>query len=431
MVLTIVLPWSIYDAFSEGWLGSGWAITFAIVGAAFMTRWCVIQGLAFWEIDRIRHRAIDQGDCLTPFVSILVPAHNESQAIIPAIESLISLNYPAFEVIVVDDGSDDDTFEKAFRLAGGHGHCTVDVFRKSNGGKASAMNHAFKASSGDYILCVDADSGLERDALRLLARRLNEPGVGAVCGQVSIRNRTNLLTRFQAIEYLMGNGGMRTALSTFGLVTVVPGPIGLYRREVLEEIAQLPVTPAIRTDRHAERGPFSHATFAEDFQLSLSALALGKRVIYEPRAKAMTKCPDRIDALLSQRYRWIRGTWQVYHVYLRHLLSASKEKREILNPVMAIIYPIDIYMSPILQFIFWIFLGMAEISGNSLAIVLSWIGSVVVLNIMAASIYVIAHDDDFSLLIFVPFLDLYQSLLVNSAWIIAAIDQFRGARMKW
>lgn len=431
LILTVILPWSVYSAVSQGWMGKGLGSLIAVFGAAFMTRWCVTQSLAFFEHYRIRFGARDVDIPAAPFVSICVPAYNESETIRAAITSLVSLNYPSYEVIVVDDGSRDDTFEHARDMAGDYGHCRVSVYRKPNGGKSSALNYAYKLSSGALILCVDADSRLERNSLGLLVRRLRDPSVGAVCGQVSIRNRTNLLTRFQALEYLMGNGGLRTALSAFGLVTVVPGPIGLYRREVLEEVASLAATSVANTKASVQRGPLSHATFAEDFQLSLSALSLGWRVVYEPRAKAMTKCPDRIDTLLSQRYRWMRGTWQVFHLYLRSLRKMSSHRRKPVNYTVYALYPADIYLAPILNFLFWAFVCLASISGYSLLIILSWIGAVAVLNSMAALIYTIFQEDDASLLALVPFLDLYQSLLVNGAWVIAAVDEFRGARMRW
>ena len=170
----------------------------------------------------------------------MVPAFNESDTIIPAIHSLVNLDYPAYEVIVIDDGSKDDTYAKALSLAGDYGHCTVRVITKPNAGKWSALNRAYHESKADYLLCVDADSRLSSDALRMLVPRLSEPGVVGVAGQVTVRNRDRLLNRLQAAEYLLGNGGMRMALSYLGLVTVVPGPVGLYRRSVLEEIQQLP-----------------------------------------------------------------------------------------------------------------------------------------------------------------------------------------------
>ncbi|MFC1459394.1 glycosyltransferase [Microvirga arabica] len=438
--LLVTLPWSMKEAaFAEGGLAATGpfghinAVLLVAIGTFILLRWLIIQGLAFVEFNRIRRSTSVEPNRL-PFVSILVPAFNESETVVAALQSLIHLDYPAYEVIFIDDGSLDDTYAKARPIAGKYGHCTVQVFTKPNGGKWSALNFAYEKARGDLILFVDADSGLARDALKVMVPRLLSPGVAAVSGQVTIRNRNNMLTRFQSIEYLLGNGGMRTALSALGLVTVVPGPIGLYRREILEEIRNLPGNkPKDETSKKPGDafGPLSGETFAEDFQLSLSALALGGRIVYEPRAYAYTRCPEEVGVLMNQRYRWFRGTWQVYAIYWRQLRHLKKEKIRYLPTIMALFYPLDIYLVPILNFVFWGSIALSAAAGVSLDDVVIWIGSVSLLNVMTATIYVLEQDDEIELLPFVPLLDIYQSLLVNSAWIVAAIDEVRGTRMKW
>ncbi|KAA2211328.1 glycosyltransferase family 2 protein [Teichococcus oryzae] len=443
LVLSFTLPWTIQETlFSQesglanrGPLAIAWGCALIVIGALILLRWITVQALAFYEHDRLRRNpSRDLIDA--PFVSILVPAFNESETVIGALKSLVGLDYPNYEVIFVDDGSTDDTFVKAFPMAGQYANCILRVYTKPNGGKWSSLNFAYHKAKGDLLLCVDADSGLAGDALRVMVPRILEPGVVAVCGQVTIRNRHNFLTRLQAAEYLLGNGGMRMALSALGVVTVVPGPIGLYRREIMERIAQIPDTGPTATAHQgpgAVRGPLSGETFAEDFQLSLSALALGGRIVYEPRAYAYTKCPDDIATLMSQRYRWMRGTWQVYGIYLRTLRKLVKaEKKPMLLPVvMTVLYPLDIYLVPLLNFFFWGAIATSLILGEAMGFVIGWIGSVALLNIMTAMIYILEQDDDVSLAPLIPILDLYQSILVNSAWVIAGIDEARGTRMRW
>ncbi|MFC7557182.1 glycosyltransferase [Pseudoroseomonas wenyumeiae] len=412
-----------------------WGFTLIVIGALILLRWITVQALAFYEHDRL-HRSPPRRLSDAPFVSILVPAFNESETVIGAINSLINLDYPNYEIIFVDDGSTDDTFVKAFPMAGQYANCTLRVYTKVNGGKWSSLNFAYHKAKGSLLLCVDADSGLARDALRIMVPRILEPGVVAVSGQVTIRNRHNFLTRLQAAEYLLGNGGMRMALSALGAVTVVPGPIGLYRREIMERIARIPGTGAIATAHQgagAVDGPLSGETFAEDFQLSLSALSLGGRVVYEPRAYAYTKCPDDIATLMSQRYRWMRGTWQVYGIYLRTLRRLAKPERKalLLPVVMTVLYPLDIYLVPLLNFFFWGAIVSSLALGESVGFIIGWIGSVALLNVMTAVIYILEQDDDVTLAPLVPILDLYQSILVNSAWVIAGIDEVRGTRMRW
>ncbi|MBO1077320.1 glycosyltransferase family 2 protein [Roseomonas marmotae] len=443
LVLSFTLPWTIHETLfspdtglaNRGPIAVILGCALIIIAALILLRWLMVQGLAFYEHDRLRRNPC-QALTKAPFVSILVPAFNESETVIGALKSLIGLDYPNYEVIFVDDGSTDDTFVKAFPLAGQYANCTLRVYTKPNGGKWSSLNFAYHKAKGDLLLCVDADSGLAQDALRTMVPRILEPGVVAVSGQVTIRNRYNFLTRLQAAEYLLGNGGMRMALSALGAVTVVPGPIGLYRREIMERVAQIPdtgPTAAAHQGPGAVQGPLSGETFAEDFQLSLSALALGGRVVYEPRAYAYTKCPDDIAALMSQRYRWMRGTWQVYGIYLRTLrkLVRSEKKALLLPVVMTVLYPLDIYLVPLLNFFFWGAIAASLALGESMGFVIGWICSVSLLNVMTAMIYILEQDDDVALAPLIPILDLYQSILVNSAWVIAAVDEARGTRMRW
>ncbi|MEE7459793.1 hypothetical protein MPAR168_23285 [Methylorubrum populi] len=444
-VITLSVPWSlqavIFDEMRYASMGPAaylWGGLLLAFGTAIMVRWCLVQAVAFREYDRhvLSRNPVPPRD--QPFVSILVPAFNEVDTIVPAIQSLIALDYPSYEVIVVDDGSTDDTYARALTLAGNHARCRVQVITKPNGGKWSALNCAYRASSGAYVLCVDADSRLCASALRMLVPRLGEPGVAGVAGQVTIRNRDRLLNRLQAAEYLLGNGGMRMALSYLGLVTVVPGPIGLYKRSVLEAVRQLPGNQNI-PDAHASAGavtgPLSGETFAEDFQLSLSCLALGYKVVYEPRAIAYTKCPHTVEGLLNQRYRWMRGTWQVLRIYARDLRGQQRVSHSrpvpTLHHVMMMLYTVDIYLVPILNFFFWIALVGCAALGLNLTGIGQWIGAVALLNMMTAMLYAILQGDDPLIVVFVPILDIYQALLINSAWVIAAIDELRRSRMNW
>jgi len=153
--------------------------------------------------------------------------------------------------------------------------------------------------------------------------------------------------------------------------------------------------------------------------------------VYEPRANAYTRCPEDITGLLNQRYRWMRGTWQVFSVYMRQMRTTARSKNPNLDRAMLLLYPIDIFLAPIINMRFWMLLGASAATGRALEPFISWIAAMVVLNMMTTCFYMLAHDDEFELLPTVLVLDLYQSLLVNSAWIIAAFDELRGTQMRW
>jgi cellulose synthase/poly-beta-1,6-N-acetylglucosamine synthase-like glycosyltransferase len=437
--LTLTLPFNLGDGIlQESWLGAAGTVGSILTDAWLvltMVRWSLVQPLAmlgFWK-DLGLHSGT-AGD--QPMVSILVPACNEAETMDAAIRSLIALDYPSYEVIVVDDGSRDETYAIAKQYEGKHGQCSIRVLTKPNGGKWSALNYGYANASGELLLCVDADSRLAPDTLRVAVARIQQdPGIMGVSGQVTIRNRTNLLLRLQALEYVLGNGGVRMALSRLGLVTVVPGAIGLYRRSIFERIAALPCNRR-PSDDHGEAGgkvfgPLSGETFAEDFQLSLSALALGGKVVYEPRAVAFTKGPSRVDTLMSQRYRWIRGTWQVIRVYFRDLRAHAARSNPRLRWVVAALYTVDIYLIPVVNAGFCAWLAIAAAVGIDLTDVITWLAAVALLNFMAATVNILVQEDDLRLCPLSLLMDLYMSVVVNSAWAIAAVDEARGASMKW
>jgi len=171
-----------------------------------------------------------QGDHL---VTVIVPAYNEEKVIGKTVEAILNLSYPNKELIVVDDGSTDKTLE-ALRCYDKCG--TLRVITKPNGGKWSALNTGIKAAKGEYIICVDADTLLDPDAIQHLIKHLKNPKVGAVAGNVKVGNRRGIITKLQALEYIIGINVYRRSEAFFQKVTIVPGAVGAFRASVLKEV---------------------------------------------------------------------------------------------------------------------------------------------------------------------------------------------------
>ena len=170
---------------------------------------------------------------------------------------------------------------------------------------------------GELILCVDADTTFDSHALKMLVRRMADPGVGAVAGHTIVRNLDGVLAHCQGLEYVYSNAAFRLPQTDSGTVLCVPGPIGLFRRAALDQIhARYGLLPPNSPPGHFA-GPFQHDTFCEDFDLSVAMLALGWRIEYEPRAVCHTEVPTTLVGLISQRYRWTRGNLQVLAKYRR------------------------------------------------------------------------------------------------------------------
>lgn len=226
-----------------------------------------------------------------PKISLVVPAYNEEKTIRSCIKSLISLNYPDYEVIVVDDGSTDRTLEEARKFEGSN----VKVIRQANQGKANALNNGILLSHGEIVVTVDADTRLHPESLTKIAWRFaGNSHLGAVAGNVKVASNGELLNVLQAAEYTTGINLIRKAQSMLGCVMVVPGPIAALRKKILEEV-----------------GFLSDDTFAEDFDITMKVLKAGYRVEYEDEAIAYTDAPQSVEDLMKQRRRWYRGMMQV------------------------------------------------------------------------------------------------------------------------
>jgi poly-beta-1,6-N-acetyl-D-glucosamine synthase len=396
-------------------------------------RWCILLLLSYATMARRDQQSVRQDDVFLPFVSILAPAYNEAACVADALSALVRLDYPSYEVIMVDDGSTDNTYKLALPFAGNHwseyGVCDVRVFTKPNGGKWSAHNFGLKHARGKLILCIDADSRIEPGSLRLMVRHMLDPRVGAVSGQIRVRNRKSLLGLFQAFEYVLANGALRLSQGATGAVMVVPGPIGLFRREALE-LVQAENERAGSFGYNEIPGPFSPLTFAEDFHLSLSMLALGYRVEYEPHAIAHTKAPSTLTALINQRYRWNRGTMQVVLWFVRRTLRREESPLRIKTWILTA-FLFDFFCFPPLYFLLLASSLLYLLHGGNLLSLASWTSAVCVANVMSGSLYAVAHRDRVSLALLSPFFDFYQGILLNCAWLIATLDQARGARMRW
>ena len=412
------------------WLVAAVPMALCLITVVGGVRWTVLLSLSFVSFQRASRLGEVEAE-RWPCVSIFVPAYNEAENIEAALEPLCKLEYPSYEVIVVDDGSTDDTFDRAKRFAGRHDRCTVRVYRKRNGGKWSAHNFAFRRSSSELVLCLDADSRIDSCVLKLMVRHMADPRVAAVAGQIRVRNRSSLLTRLQAAEYLMGNGCARMAMSINGTVLIVAGPLGLFRRCVLEEI----YLRYGRTDRFLAEGevegPFEGDTFAEDFDLSMAILSLGGRIVYEPSAVSHTRAPDWPFAFISQRYRWYRGTIQVLRKFVRRLRSRPEIGNPRLLGWLLATYLFDLIVLPLVYLgalIMLFLLTMSETAGISL---LGAAALALLANLYAGTMFAFAQRDSLMLLPILILYDVYQNFLIGPAWFISILDELRGARMRW
>ncbi|WP_241491930.1 glycosyltransferase [Sphingomonas endophytica] len=272
------------------WLRDIGAALFAAVIAIGIARALALTGLALWR--RGREATPEGAPHLVPaFVSVLIPAFNEARVIESSVRRILSSTGPRVEVIVIDDGSTDGTSDIVATTFGIDPR--VRLLTLENGGKARALNTALRQARGDVVIALDADTQFEDDTIAKLTRWFADPAIGAVAGNAKVGNRTNLVTRWQALEYVTAQNLERRALAALGAVTVVPGAIGAWRRTALDQV-----------------GGYPEDTLAEDQDLTIAIQRAGWRVACDNDAIAWTEAPETVRALFKQRFRWAFGTLQ-------------------------------------------------------------------------------------------------------------------------
>jgi cellulose synthase/poly-beta-1,6-N-acetylglucosamine synthase-like glycosyltransferase/spore germination protein YaaH/peptidoglycan/xylan/chitin deacetylase (PgdA/CDA1 family) len=257
-----------------------------------------VARLAFLAVLSLWHRAQESGreppmlDRDTgPMISVLIPCFNEQKVIVASVERILNSEWSHLEVLVVDDGSTDGTAAAVRDAYSAEPRVTLLTFE--NGGKARALNRGLKLCRGEVVVALDADTLFPPGTLPRLARWFADPKVGAVAGNAIVGNRLNLVTRWQGLEYVTAQNLERRALAALGAVTVVPGAVGAWRRETLEQLGGYPAD-----------------TLAEDQDLTLACQSAGWRVEFDSSARAYTEAPDTVAGLLNQRFRWSFGTLQ-------------------------------------------------------------------------------------------------------------------------
>jgi cellulose synthase/poly-beta-1,6-N-acetylglucosamine synthase-like glycosyltransferase/peptidoglycan/xylan/chitin deacetylase (PgdA/CDA1 family)/spore germination protein YaaH len=266
------------------------------VGDFLMSLRLIVIGL-FATIDRFRKRKDFSAPEYQPRVAVLIPAYNEEKVIARTVRSVLMSNYKNIRIIVIDDGSKDNTAKIVEEIyAKEIAEDRVTVLMKPNGGKADALNYALAQTDEEIYVGIDADGVIAHDAITRLVPHFANPHIGAVAGNAKVGNRVNLWTRWQALEYITSQNFERRALDLFDVVMVVPGAIGAWR------------TAAVKAG-----GAYHPDTVAEDADLTMSLLEQGYAVIYEDQALAFTEAPATANGLARQRFRWSFGILQAIY----------------------------------------------------------------------------------------------------------------------
>jgi len=417
--LIALLAFVLYKFYNDFYLVNNYIVKIGVGIILFFTTLVILRYmlLLFFSILKTIYKTADEQhldkitDSLNYRVSIIVPAYNEEMVIAKSIESLINQSYKNLEIIVVDDGSTDRTYEVAKFFEKHSKGKKVKVLRKTNGGKANAINFGIKHSSGELIMVVDADSKLEKDAVTLMERYFIDQNIAAVAGSVYVSNQTNTLTKLQALEYIEGLNMVRNGQALLKLVNIIPGPIGMFRKDALYEV-----------------GLYDNDTFAEDCDVTLKLIARGYKIDFESDAVAYTEAPEHLLDLIKQRYRWTRGILQAIKKHKWLLWHVRK------NPAASFTLWYMLFES-----VFWPFMDvwtnlfiiyLSIFSGVSILIFYWW--SIFTILDMAGAMYcILITNERLSLVFYAIFYRLYFISIINITKIFSTIEEWFGIQMTW
>jgi len=223
-----------------------------------------------------------------PSVDIVVPCFNESNTIIATIESLLRLDYPKdkLKIIVVDDGSIDNSLKtlKIFDT-----NPQIKIHHKENGGKYTALNFGIENSKADLIGCLDADSFVDKDALKNMLPYFENQKIMAVVPSIKVYDPKNVLQKMQRVEYSWGIF-VRKILTYLNALHVTPGPFTIFRRKIFGDI-----------------GKYKHAHHTEDLEMALRMQKHNYKIANSHRSIVYTVTPNTVKTLYKQRRRWTYG----------------------------------------------------------------------------------------------------------------------------
>jgi cellulose synthase/poly-beta-1,6-N-acetylglucosamine synthase-like glycosyltransferase len=272
-------------------------------------------------------------------ITVMIAGHNEQDSIERCVLSLREQSRPPDEIIVVSDGSTDMMPQKLRELQDRglikEGHCT-----QVRSGKSAAVNLALSRATGDFVINVDCDCTFDRHAIKEIIAPLADPRVAAVSGNIVTRNATeNLITAFQAIEYLITISQGKQAADITNQVSCVSGAFGAFRRTALQRVGGL------------------DAGGGEDLDVTLTLRKAGWKTVFAPEALCYTDVPDTFGALVRQRFRWERDAVRLRYRKHRDMLNPFSPRfnwREVIHEIDFLVFNVgSAVIFPI--YILWLF----------------------------------------------------------------------------
>lgn len=293
-------------------------------------------------LQKLKDRKIIRDKTYTPLVSIMIPAWNEEVGIISTVKTLLLSSYRNIEIIIVNDGSTDNSdkiiqqFILKYREKTQYERNIPQLvyYYKENGGKGTALNKAIELAKGDILVSIDADCAVHHLAIENFVKCFQDKTVMAAVGNVIVLNTKTFVGMLQYLEYLFGFY-FKKADSFLNTIYIIGGAAGAFRKEVFEKL-----------------GKYSTTNITEDIELSVRIQNAGMRIMYAHDAIVYTEGASSIKTLIKQRLRWKQGRFQTFKEHRDMFFSFKKEHNKILS---WIIFPLaffgDVQLSLELPFI--------------------------------------------------------------------------------
>ena len=312
------------------------------LAALIFFAWYPIFSSALWVISSVvffvrreRHTPRADNGIYAPRVTVLMAAYNEEEHIVNTIIGCLKIDYPDFEIVIVNDGSTDSTVKKIRPFAEAGKVRLIDKSR--NEGKAMALNDAIPLTNGEILLILDADAVPDANILKAMVPHFRLGRVGAVTGNPRVLNRRSLLAKMQAIEFASIVSLQRRGARVWGKLLTMSGVVGAFHRNAL-----------------LDSGLFSPEMATEDIDLTWKLQLKFYDIRYEPRAIVWMRVPVSLAGLWRQRRRWATGLAQVIRRHGRETLSWKARR---LTPVL-----IESYLSILWAYCFVLFVGLWAVS---------------------------------------------------------------------
>jgi cellulose synthase/poly-beta-1,6-N-acetylglucosamine synthase-like glycosyltransferase len=336
-----------------------------------------------------------------PRVSIIVPAFNEEKVIVRTIETLLEADYPNKEIIVVDDGSSDNTYAIASKYIGKG----IKVVHRPNGGKFAALNTGIAVAMGEIIITVDADSMIARASVAEIVKGFEDPEVAGVAGNLKVFNTNKLITKLQALEYIVQIQIVRRAFENFGSLTVASGAFSAFRKKAIEEI-----------------GWYDKDYLLEDFDITIKLLKSHRILHGNNEAVCYTEAPETLRDVYKQRLSWFRGDFQ----------SFWKHRDTFFNPRFGIMHKltfpymlISMTLVPVASVVVIVTSIIMLINGEWVTLLMAF-GLFTTLQILLSTLGILIAEEDWRLILFSPLFIIGYKQFLDFVMLKALIDVILG-----